>query len=192
MSSGAIPIWIVQAIVTWWVFRDLSPRGSRFLAGALGIESDFWIWTCLIALALFSMLANSRIAANAYSAIIGKRPGEDWPAYSQSGGSAACYWCGLISFGSCFLVVPRILQRLSVPGAKAGGLFVLTLVVNTLLIRVVVRILFRRRYGRALNFHSKGALSGPLVRNRPRGKVTGNLWRYNLLPTRREVRRSRR
>jgi hypothetical protein len=192
MSSGAIPIWIVQAIVTWWVFHDLSPGGSRFLAGALGIESDFWIWTCLIALALFSMLANSRLAANAYSAIIGKRPGEDWPAYSQSGGSAACYWCGLISFGACLLVLPKILQRLSMPGARAGGLFVVTLMVNTLLVRIVVRILFRRRYGRILNFHSNGVLSGPLLRNRPRGKVTGNLWRYSLLQTRKEVRRSRR
>lgn len=155
-------------MVTWWVYRDLSPRGSRFVAGALGIDSHFWIWTWLIALALFSMLANSRIAANAHSAIIGKRPGEDWPAYGQSGGSAACYWCGLISFGVCLLVAPRILQRLSLPGAKAGGLFVLALVVNTLLIRVVVRILFRRRYGRVLKFHSKGVLGGPLVRNRPR------------------------
>jgi hypothetical protein len=149
MSPGAILIRIVQAMVTWWVYRDLGPRGSRFVARALGLERDGWIWTWLIALALISMLVNSRIAANAYSAFAGKRPREDWRAYSESHGSTACYWCGLISFGACLAVAPQTLQRLSFPGAKAGGLFMLTLLVNTLSIRVVVRFLFRRRQGSA-------------------------------------------
>jgi hypothetical protein len=159
MSSGAILIWFVQAIMTWWVYRDLGPAGSRFVARALGIQSDHWIWTWLIGLALLSMFVNSRIAANAYSAFTGKRPGEDWHAYGQSGGSMACYWCGLTSFASCLLVLPQTLQRVGLSGIRAGIIYVATLLVNAVLIRVVVRVLFRRRLGPVQNCSAQ-ALTG--------------------------------
>jgi hypothetical protein len=151
MSAGTLLIWVAQAMVTWLVYRDLRPQGNRFVAYALGLQSDIWIWTCLFVLAVASMLLNSRIAANAYSTFTGKRPGGDWLGYGRSGASTACYWCGLISFASCLTVQSQTFQLVSMPPVETGIFFLLTLFVSAASTRFVVYILFRRRFGHLLN-----------------------------------------
>jgi hypothetical protein len=146
-GSIATLVWIVQPIVTWCVYRDLGPGGSRFIAQSLGLDSNFWIWSWLISVALLSLFVNSRVAANAFAAFTGRRPSDDWLVYSQSHSSAACYWCGLVSFGICLLALPRALQTFAFPGTRTAGMFVLTLLVDILLIRIVAHALFRHRYG---------------------------------------------
>jgi hypothetical protein len=151
MSSGAILTWIVQAIVTWWVFRDLGPQGSRLVARTLGLQSDIWTWVWLIGLALVSLFVNSHIAAKTYAEYTGNRPRQDWYTYSQSGGSTACYWCGLTSFAFCFLVFSRTSPNTSLMGIKSVEFGVATLLLNMVLIRFVAHVLFRRRYGPTLS-----------------------------------------
>jgi hypothetical protein len=151
MTSGAIVNWIIQAIVTWWVYRDLGPQGSRLVARTLGLQPGAWIWVWLIGLAFVSLFVNSQIAARAYAGYTGKRPCLDWYAYSQSGGSGACYWCGLTSSVFCFLVFSLTLPEARLPGIRVLEFSVSTLLLNMALIQFVVHILFRRRYGAALN-----------------------------------------
>lgn len=151
MTSGAIVTWIVQAIVTWWVYRDLGPQGSRLVARTLGLQPGAWIWVWLIGLAFVSLFVNSQMAARTYAGYTGKRPCLDWHAYGQSGSSTACYWCGLASTAFCFLVFSLALPEASFPGIRAAEFSVTTLLVNMALIRSVVRVLLRRRYGHALN-----------------------------------------
>jgi len=151
MSSGALVIWVAQAMVTWSVYRDLSSHGNRFVASALGLESDVSIWACLFGLAVASMLLNSRIAANAYFTFAGKRPSGDWLGYGRSGASTACYWCGLIGFAGCLTLLSQTFRIASAPPVKIGVLFLLTLFVSAALTRFVVHFSFRRRFGRPPN-----------------------------------------
>lgn len=147
MTPNAMLTWIVQVVVTWFVFRDLGPQGSRLLARALELQSEYWIWIWLIGTTIISLFVGSRIAANTFAAYTGKRPHQDWYAYGQSGGSTACYWCGLTGFAISLLVASLTVPSISMPGLKAGSVCVLALLVNTVLIRFVLRVLFRRQYG---------------------------------------------
>jgi hypothetical protein len=146
MSSGAILIWIVQAVVTWWVFRDLGPQGSRLVARTLGLQSNIWIWVWLIGLTFVSLFVDSHVVAKTYAGYTGKRPRHDWYAYGQSGASTACYWCGLTSFAFCFLVSSQALPNSRLPGIKSVEFAMATLLLNMMLVRFVAHALFRRRY----------------------------------------------
>lgn len=150
MTLGAISTWVVQATVTWLVFRDLGPDGGKFVARALGIQPGYGVWICLIGLAMVSLLLNSRIAANTFSAHTGKRPSQDWHSYGQSGAAGACYWCGLTSFGFSLLVAALVLPTIGVPAVKAGAVCALALLVNAVLTRFAVHFLLARRYGQAV------------------------------------------
>jgi hypothetical protein len=147
MSLGSIAIWIVQGVVTWLIYMDLRPSGGRLVGRALGLDSSRSIWAWLIGSALVTLFLNSRIAANEYSRRAQKRPTKDWNAYAQSGCSAACYWCGMASF-ACSAVVSSAVPpsaKLLVP--RSWVIFAITLLVDTIVVRFVVRVLMWRHYG---------------------------------------------
>jgi len=145
MTFSAISIWIVQASVTWLVYRDLGPAGSGFVARSLGLQPGYWIWAWLVVLMLACILMGSRVAANAFAAYTGKRPPQDWQSYGRSGAAQACYWCGLASFGISLLAA-QAFPNAALPGLKAVAVCGLALLVNRNLTGVVVQGLLRRQY----------------------------------------------
>ncbi len=146
MNFSAISIWIAQIIVVGLVYRDLSPAGPRLVARWLGLEHVYSIWIYLIALTVACVFAGSRIAANTFAAHTGKRPSEDWHSYGQSGVAEACYWCGLASFVASLFVAQRMLPGLLLPGLRPGVVCAMTLLVDCVSMRAVVRALLRRRH----------------------------------------------
>jgi uncharacterized membrane protein (DUF485 family) len=165
MTRRAIFTWIVQAIVTSLVYRDLSPEGSGLVARSLGLDSKYWVWIWLIGFTIGSLFMNTRIAANTFAAYTGKRPSQDWSSYGQSGAAPACYWCGLTSFALSLVAAPVFLGSVTIPSERTGGAFILALVVNAVLMRFAAHVLFRRQYGHLkrradsadvrLGFHSR-------------------------------------
>jgi len=164
MTSSVLFTWVTQTVVTCLLIRDLSPGGKRFVARALGVQSDYWICVWLIGLTTISLFMGSRIAANAFAAYTGKRPHEDWRSYSQSGVVHACYWCGLTSFAASLVLSRLILPSIALPSLKVGEICGLSLLVNAILIRIVVHAVLLRRYGRS-------------TKGRPRNQQTGAAFR---------------